>query len=443
MSISNYRARQVGVGALAAALSNMYVNNRSAVNRAVGEGARSVYNYVSRAGGAKRQRTPGVRRRAGVRAHGSPNYVVPQRSGRNLYRRKFRRRRLVKRKGIKKRFSRRRKGGSYRNMLRKIWREIHCPQILKLTQAFMKQSVGIGCRTWTSFYCGSLTDIGNMIARRPSGNFFTYSAQTPGTATTQQPFGDTKGLHVTKGYFKFTVQNRDNWDMHLKVYECLLRKDQDLITANTEDAYFSSGTGFSAEHAYTNLGPLAPGYAGGNDLLTKIYHHPTFTPYMSSGFCEDWKILKTHVFELGPNQYASFVVNLGRYGMSMERYARMLQQTETGLGKWSKLLMFTWVGGPVDTGLASDAKQSKSNNTLAVQYESEFRWYFERRTDHLFTIASSNATATEKGISSGSNYDTVSTDIMYVPATCTVQTVPGTAAAAGHRPDDMVTDDHL
>lgn len=425
--------------------TNYLINNphvaRDYVNRTYSaiRDVRDLYQTrVSRNGPGYRRANLRSRVPAGpVRRSGK--YIIPSRSG-GIYRRKRRVRKMRRVRGIRRR-RRYRKGATYKKMLRNIWKELHCPQVLKLTQATEKRSEGCGLRTWLPFYLSSRDDFDNFFARAPTSNFFAAASATPGAASTQKPYGFAKRCHCKGGYFKFILQNRDNWDMDLKVYECMLRKDMPLyVNGALMSNYFGTGKSFSGDQPVSNQGPSPPTYAGGSDLLTTVYQQPTYTPYMSSVFCSDFKILKCHKFNLSPNQYGYLKVRLGRKVLGAEEWSRLSDTNVTGIGRWTKLLLFTWVGGPVDTGLQTDNKQSKGKPTLAIQYDMEWRYYFERTTDSLYTIASSNFGITTRGLDYGSNYDTVSTDTMYVPATCTVQTVAGTAAAAGHGPADNVTE---
>lgn len=446
-SITRARARQIGVLSAANALA-AYTQNRHAINNWIGSTARAVYNQYTNRTGTRRNRDGTPRQTTslrGTRAYGTSSYVIPSRGGSVRYNVKgrYRRRLRMKYGKGKRRRKYRRRGVTYKKMLRNIWKEIHVPQVLKKTEAHQVASKGCGLRTWLCLYYNTLPDITNMMLRSPGGNFFYAGSQTSGTATTQKPYGETKRLHVTKGYQQFIVQNRDNWDMELKVYECVLRRDDILGSYSAfADTWFGSTTTYGGDQPSTNQGPNQPGYAGGNDLLTKVYDNPTYTPFMSNGFCSEFKVIKTHSFNLGPNQYSRLKIRMKPLRMDVEHYRRLLAIGNTGIGGWTKILLFNWVGGPVDTGAVADGKQSKGKPTLALQWDTEYRWYFERCPGLLYTICSSNATANERGTTYGANYDTVSTDTMYVPATCTVQTVAGTAAAAGHHPDDTVVEDN-
>jgi hypothetical protein len=71
------------------------------------------------------------------------------------------------------------------------------------------------------------------------------------------------------------------------------------------------------------------------------------------------------------------------------------------IGGWSKVLICTWVGGPTDNEVVgSGGHASKSICDLFYQRDTELRFYFEPRGNLKYNIASSNATASQLGVTS-------------------------------------------
>lgn len=360
--------------------------------------------------------------RAGSRSRVGP-YVTVRRGGiGGMYKgmRRYRKRRFIKKRRGKHNVGR---GG----LLKRLWKEMHCPQRLKVHNAFFKASDGHGLRTWKPFVINGLGLLNDAVQRAPVSGFFWESGSTTyGSATTQAPFGKCRALHMQGGYYKFMCQNRHNWDMHLKVYECIARHEFVLDVTNMQGNYFRNSASYGADNAGNNLGPVDVTLPTGN--LLYLDQNVNFTPYQSSAFCSDFKILKCRNYKITANDYVNFKVRLPSKVFQRTEYERLSAQNINVIKGFTKLLLFTFVGGPVDTGkLTTDNKISTSAPTLTVQYDMELKFYFERSSMPLYTTASSNATATERDTSYGSSFSTA-TVTYEVPATETVQTVAGSAA---------------
>lgn len=334
-------------------------------------------------------------------------------------------------KGRRRRFKRARKGKFMRN----LWRMMHCPQNLRSTCAAFKLSGGTGTRTWACDIVGQDRDLMNMYSRRPTGGFFWAGTSTPGSATTQAPYGGPRKLHITSFKKKYILQNKCNWMMHLKVYECLLRRDHDLapLTGPTSQNAFLTELFTDGDDSGGNKGPFTPGYAGGGDFLSQVYQNPTYTPYCSSMFCAMFKILKCTSIKLSPNDYQTYTLSLRRKAFDFLRLratdvADATDKYLNGIGRWTKMLVFTWVGGPVDTGSLSDVNQSKAANALAWQTDTDIKFYWENTSLPLRTICSSNARSTELGRGDTvGQYKTIGTVPYGVPYTEVVETVPASS----------------
>lgn len=337
----------------------------------------------------------------------------------------------VKGKRVKRVMKRRRKG----KMMKSLWRMMHCPQELKWTNA--NYQVGAyGIRSYLSMTCGSAYDLKNCSKRRPNSLF--YSNTTQGSGVTQTTYGVPKALHISSFVRKITLQNRSNWIMHLKVYECLLRRDHDYSKTVGTTAFnnFINGLLTAGEDNKYNQGPFQETMGLPNDNLNHVAQNPTFTPYNSSPFCAMFKIIKTTSMTLSPNDYQVYIVRCRRKAFDQVRldgYINSDINTNVivddrymeGIGGWSKVVLCTWVGGPVDTGNLTENKQSKSACTLAVQVDSYIKFYYELDFTPLLNVASSNATSNEFSFSdaTGGNYKTLNNVTYGIPYTEVVETI--------------------
>lgn len=335
-----------------------------------------------------------------------------------------------------------RRGGSMKKMLKLLWKELHCPQTLRYHNALQVQSLGNGVRTVFYYPLNTRVDVANMASRAPASNYF--SITTAGNATTQTQYGQPNKLHVRKSYYKFEIQNRSDYNMHLKVYECIARRDTAISSSNANfvSYFFGTGKAYSMEQAATNQGPGKGTFAGGNDVLTRDYQNPGWTPYMASAFCSAFKILDCKTFVIPHNEYVCAKYYINRKVFDQQ----YLNQIATDLnvncyGKWSKILLFSWVGGPVDTGHFADALQSRSNPTLSLQFDYEYKFYWERVSAPMYSIASSNTASSFQGFNSTAQYNTVSTNTFYVPTDENVGTISQAPAAAGHDPNELMTEE--
>lgn len=239
----------------------------------------------------------------------------------------------------------------------------------------------------------------------------------------------------------YTLQNRSNWDMNLKIYECVIRYDTNDFTAATNAAFgtYVKALFAASDTAAVNKGPGNPAFAGAGDVLTASYQNPSFTPYMASRFCQQFRIVRTSAIRIGPNDYVKRSFSVRSKKFDAQRFDA--GDYATGIGGYTKFILFSWVGGPVDTGLITDVSQSKSNPDLFVEYDMDYRFYFEPQAAPLYAIGSSNASTDMKGAATTNDYKTTTATVFVIPATETVQTVAGVPAAALHDPDDNVLED--
>lgn len=313
---------------------------------------------------------------------------------------------------------------------------ITTPMIIKQTGAFSKNG-SLGMRSFYSHCLGSRTDLLRMYDNRPASPFVSPAS------TTQ--YGIRESLHVDKNVWNCIIQNRSNWDMKLTVYHCVCRNDMTTVqynyTTSAATTVFRSdgGTGGVTNVPGGNIGPNQPTLT--TDFIN-IDQAPTFTPYMSTSFCQMFKIVKKENIQLGPNDYVNRTYKLPSRAFSGRYYYQTdggnLQPPEWIRG-WTKFLVFSWVGGPVDTGTLStsvttDHTQSKSKPDLYVQYDHHVNYHFSPKSHHLYRIGAGNPNKgnitnadTPIGIQTENNYTTDASLATVAPATATVQ-VPASAA---------------
>jgi len=134
--------------------------------------------------------------------------------------------------GKRRRGGRRRKGG----VLGTVIKMFTTPQITRTTRAQSHASSGYGVRTWAAYTMNSFNDLADMWDRRPGRIFNASNAGVAniGVAGNQMAVGNYSYMRVDSFWQKYTFQNRSNWDMELKVYECVVRKNaQVLLTTAT------------------------------------------------------------------------------------------------------------------------------------------------------------------------------------------------------------------
>nr|QXP07715.1 MAG: putative capsid protein [Arizlama virus] len=306
--------------------------------------------------------------------------------------------------------------------LSKIVRMFTTPQVCKVTFARNAASAGVGLRTWYADWINTRANVDDMYLRRPLGML--NQATGTGSAAETVAYGSSQYIHVSSFVQKWTLQNRSNWDMELKVYECIVRDDQDVGGAATTFVTALFGTSY-ADRTLENQDYHQPAYAGAGDGLTAVYQNPSYTPYMSTSFCECFKVIKTTPIKLGVNDYVSYVVRCGK-----KRFATIKLDHTGGtsgytdlIGRWTKMLVFTWVGGPIDDSTTgTEGKQSKSIADLFMQCDMTYKFWCEPGCPPLYNIASSNATANQLGYDTQNNYSTLTAMTQVIPVTAVVET---------------------
>ncbi|QNG41150.1 capsid protein [Antarctic virus 5_I_KPSTAsw004Ad] len=183
---------------------------------------------------------------------------------------------------------------------------------------------------------------------------------------------------VDKYIWDTRIQNRSNASMELKIYECLVRRDvggvgipgftstkfspvdifhRDLHTKSVLD-----------EDPNQNLIPAT--YPAG---MSHTWQHPGFTPFQSQTFTTSFKIIKTHKLDLHPNQ----ILPMKFYLRSKTFKGRWLTSDASNewQANWSKLLLFSWVGMPVDDGVTA-GKMARAKCDLFVTSDVTIKFHF-------------------------------------------------------------------
>lgn len=438
MSLAHYGA---GGGSPWGALAyNMATNKR--FHRFVGKVGKGAYRAGRAVYNATQKRRSAIKNRAGrisnVRAAFSRATVAPgsashggtQRFGSSRGRK---RPYLRKGKGTKKYGRKRRRGGGSGKSMKYLLKMLTTPQITKYTRADAFPSAGSGLRSWSAVLLNSKNQLGDMWDRRP-GVFFSNVETDPATASTQTAFSTSHKCHLRGIYNKLVLQNRSNWDMELKIYECVLRRDKGRTLSGTAQAWvldlFSK-----SDSNIENKGEGQPGYAGGADLLTKVYQNPTYTPYMSNYFCETMRIVKTTSYKIGMNDYITYFAKCNGKQFSGPDLSNNTDQAGFPelIGGWSKVLLFSWIGGPVDNEVVgAGGAQSKAICDLFMQLDVSQKFWFEPRAQNMYNISSSNTTTAQLGYDATNKYSTTPNALYVVPATQVSQSIVGDDTANLH-----------
>jgi hypothetical protein len=293
--------------------------------------------------------------------------TIGTRSGFGRSRRSVSRRRV--RSSVVRRVGRRGARGKSRgksstaNLMKFLYNHIATPLVYKQTIAG-SYSGQQGIRSWASQPIGSTTDLIALQSQRPQRNLTVIG----GTLT---EIGKNNGRIRIKNFVKrYALQNRSNIIMRLKVYECLCRRDvgSSIITF---DANGASNVFNNDDALANNLGANQVAF---NTGITHSSQLPGYTPYMSSQWCQYFKILKCTPMSLGPNEIRPYVVRQSAKELNMDYIDAT---SENLLRGWSKVLIFSWVGQMVDAGGAPPPTAiSYGACDLHWTYEFESRFEF-------------------------------------------------------------------
>jgi len=233
-------------------------------------------------------------------------------------------------------------------------------------------------------------------------------------------------MATNRRFHKFMIQNRSNWDMHLKIYECVVRRKKSYTPVTTPFSAWLRNMFALSDRDSVSRGFNQPAYAGGADNLAAVYQNPSYTPYMSTHFCNNYRIIKTTTHKIAMNDYINYSVRVNKISFDGTDVGELA--TDTGfqqyIGGWTKVLLFSWVGGPIDNELVEEAsaRQTKANCDLFWQSDLEYKFYFEPRAKLQYNIASSNATVNQLGLETTNRYNTRNDSAgMVAPATQVMQ----------------------
>lgn len=387
-------------------------------------GARNVFSSAHR--GFERARASAQSRRANVRAVNRASFRTASGGGPSSYRvsgHRFRSR-FRKSKFKSKRRPTRRSTGSRKNGFNStMWKALCTPQIYKETYAFSRNGTQ-GQRTWASQEIAGYAFINTTVAaKRPSNFLFNTASGASSTAVLQDLGQNNWQVQINKCSINTRLQNRSNASMELKIYECLVRRD-------VQSSAFDKGIDSWQRAFQANMDPntlvgsaqnnVGPGQAANPSGLAHMWQHPTFTPYMSNEFVNFFKILRTYSYNLGPNEIIQ-----KRFSLSKRKFKGAMIETPSSCEwqkGWSKMILYSWVGMPVDDG--TSANQSKAKTDLFIQTDFYAQWHYLPGQSPLYNIGFGNPT--ENSITSTYRLDPAGMTSV-IPACATIQ-VPASAA---------------
>lgn len=330
-------------------------------------------------------------------------------------------------RGRKKRFRAKKSRKMSDGKLLKYIKGLVCtPKVTKLTLARNYGTSGWGCRSWAVFLVNSKDNLLDMWSRRPSSGFFLPSVTNPAAAHTVTEYSQSHKCHLTSWVDKYILQNRSNSEMHLKVYECVVRRKKSFTLGGSDMYSWVIDRFNQSDSNVDDKDVLQPGYAGANDYLDTVWKNPTYTPYMSTHFCNDFRIIKTTSYKIAMNDYIMYSLRVNRLTFSgSDVDSQQNAGFQENIGGWTKILMCTWVGGPCDNevlgGDPATSRQTKGKCDLFLQVDREYKFYFEPRGELLYNIASSNATAAMVGVESINTYSTRSDSTGVVVGASSIQ----------------------
>lgn len=336
--------------------------------------------------------------------------------------------RMLRRKRFKRRHQKRYGSRAGRKtFLSKLYHVLCTPMTYKTTTS---QAVAgtQGLRAWAQVELGGLGQITTLGNKKPSNFLFNSS----GSGTTLNDYGGTNyKLAIDKWVHNFRIQNRSNAHMELKIYECMVRKDVSSGVLSTTTGYqtiFSESVpdpsgGYFPGIAESNW---APGQSNVPTGVSAHWQHPAFTPFMSNKWVSFFKILKVHSRVLQANEILPMKFSLRKKAIK-GTYINANQALEWQKG-WTKVLLFSWVGQPIDdnTLLAS----TKAKCDLFLQDDLTIKYHFIPGTEPLVNVSYS----APAGMATSTYKFDPATANMKVPAEAVIQTVTGTDEVDPHAP---------
>lgn len=337
-----------------------------------------------------------------------------------------------------------------RRLQHALFKHLCTPQVLKWTYA--KTISGTqGQRTYAALFLGGESLVQYLGTKRPV-NFLFDAAPSASTTTSGnlQDIGQKNWIvNVDKVLYDMRIQNRSNASMELKIYECVARRDfplgvdtqlwvTNMFSASTDPSGGSGSTG--------NAGPAPDTLTTG---VTARWQLPTSTPYDSNEFTKAFKITRQTSVKLGPNE----IMPMKEYLKSKMFKASWIYSAESKeyYKDFSKVLLFSWVGQPVDDGTIT--KSTKAVTDLSIQYDGYVKYHFlpgqEKVVNYVMNTPTSTAGGTAQygpqfygysnadiGSGTTNQYDANPSGFTpVIPATETVQTISGTGAVGDTCPN--------
>lgn len=416
--IRQYRRRAAGAGLLSSAVAGYHAlsgENRRALFNAVRGTGNHVLNVARRySNDYQRSRAS----RSAPYASGPSGYRsrVPRSNVRPRYGASARGYRKSKRgRRVKKR-----RGNSFAKVM---WNKLCTPLTYKSTIAQAYSGIA-NQRQFKVLELNGQEIVTHLGNNKPSN--FLFDTAVSSTATLQDFSGQSNWrLQIDKFIWDMRIQNRSNASMELKIYECIIRHDvaSNLLTQGVDTAkgFFQDAmdTPIAVGQSGSNV---APGYPSNPTGVSHTWQHPTFTPYMSNEFVEFFKIQKTHSLKLSPNEIIPrkwFVAKKLIKGQHITSgYA------EEWMRGWSRILLFSWVGMPIDDGTVS--VQGKAKCDLFLQADVTIKYHFLPGSQPLSGVSYTNDI---NSIGNQYSYNPAIPAAPLVPASDTFQVQAGDAAA--------------
>lgn len=254
-----------------------------------------------------------------------------------------------------------------------LYKNLCTPQTLKWTYAnsFAGRQ---GQRSYVSVFLGGESFIQYLATKKPVNFLFDASPSAgTGTSTSLQDQGQKNWkLNIEKLMFDMRIQNRCNASMELKIYECVVRHD---FPATIGYQYIEAMLGRSMGTVPTAIGTtgnIGPAQDALTQNVTAYWQLPSSTPFDSNEFTSTFKIVRQASVKMGPNEIMPLKTYLrSRTFNGSWIYSDASKECQKG---WTKILLFSWVGQPVDDGTMDN--NSKSRNDLVVQYDGYCKFHF-------------------------------------------------------------------
>lgn len=335
-----------------------------------------------------------------------------------------------------------------RQLMHTMYKNLCTPQVIKWTYANTFSGVQ-GQRQYISVFLGGESLLQYFGTKRPSNFLFDSSPAVGSGAGTYQDIGQKNWkIHVDRVIYDMRIQNRSNASMELKIYECVARRDFSLAVDSTSLRSVIQ-SGLSTPGAVGSSGNVGPNQDALTTGVTQLWQLPSSSPYDSNEFTSAFKILRQTSLKVGPNEIVPLKQKLTpREFKASWIYSPESKEYQKG---WSKIVLFSWVGQPVDDG--TTAKNTKAVTDLSIQFDANAKFHFLPGQEKLVNIVLNTPGSTSGGTAQYgpqfygyANTEVAGMDNQYyanpggftpvVPATETIQTVSGTASTGDTVPNN-------